>query len=99
MTEIDDLVPIGPQVLAENSLERINCSFVNNVPGGIPLPDITWYDPSGTPVATDSGSRIHMDKTFLVFTSVRSSDVGEYTCKASNIAGEKQSQLIVEMAG
>ena len=95
---VDDLLPLGPQVVAENEEFRINCTFPDNAPGGIPLPDIKWYDSSGTLVTEDTSSRVHVERSFLVFTTVQQSDAADYTCKASNKAGEKQTLMTIEIA-
>ncbi|XP_072031343.1 inactive tyrosine-protein kinase 7-like [Amphiura filiformis] len=99
IAKVDDLLPLGPQLVVEDDPYRVNCTFPNNAPGGVPLPEITWYDSSGTPVTDDTSNRVHHEGSFLVFKAVRGSDTaGEFTCKANNLAGEKQSQLTIEIA-
>ena len=85
--------------MADNAPYRVNCTFLNNSPGGIPLPEITWYDSTGTLITDDVAERIHVEGSYLVFKRIRGSDVGDYTCRANNMGGEKETQLSIELAG
>ncbi|XP_013386585.1 inactive tyrosine-protein kinase 7 isoform X2 [Lingula anatina] len=67
-------------------------------PNGFPAPTVRWLNPSNTYI-TNSG-RVRIEDTSLVITYTEKEDTGNYTCVASNMAGNRtrKVQIVVSVA-
>ena len=85
------------ELTAPEFLQRLEDKVVNEGSGveleveviGSPNPTVTWYR-NGEPVETSELVKSDADGSLhtLSFSNVKLRDLGEYTCKASNIAGQ-----------
>ncbi|CAH1788483.1 unnamed protein product [Owenia fusiformis] len=73
-------VPIG-------GIARLSCTVKNAVPQA----SFTW-SLNGEPLPQNSDRLIHLSSGILQIHEVRTSDTGNYRCKAINVAGQRTSQ-------
>ena len=98
-SEVEDLPILGSRTIPDGERLSINCTYPYGVKGGVPKPQISWLDQSGALVSSDLADRVHTEGgTYLVFKRVQASDNGNFTCQASNMAGEVTSPLGVIVA-
>uniref|UniRef100_A0A146L3H9 receptor protein-tyrosine kinase n=2 Tax=Lygus hesperus TaxID=30085 RepID=A0A146L3H9_LYGHE len=66
-----------------------------------PIPVITWYGPDGRKIAPNKKYNItgDMESTHLIVYSPTTSDIGNYTLKARNKAGEKVLHYMLHIEG
>ena len=98
---------ISPEVIDQIQDEEGNASFICQATGE-PVPTISWYF-NGTPVNIDTDvdkyeiSEIEINITtissMLTIISVESSDVGTYTCNATNVVSSGNSSGVLTVNG
>lgn len=98
LADIEDMMPISPQVFTANTIQRITC----HPPRGLPEPSI-WWEREGTRIVqrdpnNDSDLRVYQDGKYLVFSPSEEKDAGTYTCHASNKAGERRQSVTITVA-
>ncbi|XP_033636817.1 inactive tyrosine-protein kinase 7-like [Asterias rubens] len=99
VAKVEDLPILGSRTIPDGERLSINCTYPYGVKGGVPKPQISWLDQSGALVSSDLADRVHTEGgTYLVFKRVQASDNGNFTCQASNMAGEVTSPLGVIVA-
>uniref|UniRef100_A0A8C2Z534 Ig-like domain-containing protein n=1 Tax=Cyclopterus lumpus TaxID=8103 RepID=A0A8C2Z534_CYCLU len=74
-------VSVSPSEIVEGSSVTLTCSSDAN-----PAANYTWYK--------KNQPRPHGEEPQLVFSSIQSSDSGQYLCEAENHLGKKRSELI-----
>uniref|UniRef100_A0A8C2XMV1 Ig-like domain-containing protein n=1 Tax=Cyclopterus lumpus TaxID=8103 RepID=A0A8C2XMV1_CYCLU len=74
-------VSVSPSEIVEGSSVTLNCSSDAN-----PAASYTWYK--------KNQPRPHGEEPQLVFSSIQSSDSGQYLCEAENHLGKKRSEFI-----
>ncbi|KAL0859746.1 hypothetical protein ABMA27_010106 [Loxostege sticticalis] len=89
MTERSKLLPFAPHILV--SYKAFVDTIGNNVilpcrAKGHPRPHMTWRDNNGTVVKKDNRMKV-LKSGELVISSLRWSDMGEWTCHATNTFG------------
>ncbi|XP_071476502.1 inactive tyrosine-protein kinase 7-like [Diadema antillarum] len=99
---VHPLPPFETITVVENTVKSINCSYEEGETGGIPTPSLQWLKPNGREVSRNNTKRIYSgeDGSKLVINPVRKQDEGNFTCRASNIAGQETQvlQLLVAIA-
>ena len=97
---------INPEVMHETQNERDTASFTCQATGE-PVPTISWYF-NGTPVnegntmnytITMMSLNITTNSSTLTILSVQSSDVGTYTCNATNVVSSDTSSGVLTVNG
>ena len=98
---------ISPEVMNQTENEGETASFTCQATGE-PVPMIRWYF-NGTPVNNDNDvdkyeiSETSIDTTtissMLTIMSVESSDVGTYTCNATNVVSSDNSSGVLTVNG
>ena len=75
---------------------RLECN-----PTGTPEPEITWFK-DGNMLDGEANSlslRVLRGGRILQIVSAETSDAGQYTCNAQNIAGQEQKKYKVQVQG
>nr|XP_036861957.1 inactive tyrosine-protein kinase 7 [Manis javanica] len=91
LAEIEDMPPFEPRVFTAGSEERVACS----PPQGLPEPSV-WWEHAG--VRLPAQGRVFQRGHELVFASTAESDAGVYTCRAANLAGQRQQEVNITVA-
>ncbi|KAJ8046034.1 Inactive tyrosine-protein kinase 7 [Holothuria leucospilota] len=98
VSRVEPLPEMDPITVAEGSEQRIRCAYPAGELGGIPTPTLQWTK-AGSTLSADNSQRVHVvNGSLLVFDSIEKSDEGNYTCTASNSAGEVHSYLYITVA-
>ncbi|XP_022097303.1 inactive tyrosine-protein kinase 7-like [Acanthaster planci] len=99
VAKVEDLPVLGSRIVPDGEPLSVNCTYPYGTTGGVPAPQLGWLDQLGRPLSSNPQDRVHTEGgTLLVFRRLQARDNGNYTCKASNIAGEKTRQLGVVVA-
>ncbi|XP_006817060.1 PTK7-like protein isoform X1 [Saccoglossus kowalevskii] len=96
MARLDYLPYLGTEVVLSRSSVEVECAYPGTFAGGYPPPTFTWLDPSMTPVPSSGNVRFVGDS--LIIDSVEQIDAGNYTCRASNMAGNVTTQTSIIVA-
>ncbi|XP_046974454.1 neural/ectodermal development factor IMP-L2-like [Vanessa cardui] len=97
ITERSKLVPLSPRILVSYKV------FVDTIGSNIvlpcrvkghPRPVVVWRDKDGVVIENDSRMKV-LRSGELVITSLLWSDMGEFTCRASNLFGSTQIKTFV----
>ncbi|CAK1549147.1 unnamed protein product [Leptosia nina] len=97
LTERSKLVPLAPKILVSYKVfvDVIGSNIV--LPcrvKGHPRPIVTWKDNSGNPVKKDPRMKV-LRSGELVISSLRWSDMGEFSCRATNLFGSAEANTFV----
>ena len=95
---------ISPEVMNETQDEGATASFTCQATGK-PVPTISWYF-NGIPISNDTeydisetSVNITAINSILTIMSVQSSDVGTYTCNATNVVSSDNSSGVLTVNG
>ncbi|KAM3930662.1 inactive tyrosine-protein kinase 7 [Leptodactylus fuscus] len=91
LAEIDEMRPLSPRVLIDDTIQRITCVR----PRGQPLPTV-WWTRNGHRIPAEG--RVYQDGEDLVFSPITEMDAGTYSCLASNTAGKRKQDVKVTVA-
>ncbi|XP_074645987.1 inactive tyrosine-protein kinase 7-like [Tubulanus polymorphus] len=86
------LIPGQPMVVPTNGKFEVRCF----IPKGIPQPTHHWKDPKGNIVQTTG--RIRVEGTKLRIVNAQPNDSGNYSCVATNLAGEMSTAVWIEVS-
>ncbi|XP_013134128.1 PREDICTED: neural/ectodermal development factor IMP-L2 [Papilio polytes] len=97
LSERSKLLPFAPQILVTYKVlaDCIGCSVALPCRArGHPRPKITWRDSTGRLVGNDPRMKV-LRSGELVISSLRWTDLGEFTCRATNMFGSTLSTTFV----
>ncbi|XP_071963472.1 inactive tyrosine-protein kinase 7-like [Antedon mediterranea] len=95
VANIDNMQNFDEVFVKTGSPLSVNCTFPDNQAGGVPIPEPVWASSDGSPLST-VGNVKQID-SFLIIDRITDSDYGMYQCTMSNIAGQKQASVDVQM--
>ncbi|XP_022828625.1 neural/ectodermal development factor IMP-L2-like isoform X1 [Spodoptera litura] len=98
LSERAKLLPLEPRIVV--TYEMYVDTMGNNIVlpcrvKGHPKPHVTWFDNKGTPIRNDSARMRVLRSGELVISSLRWSDMGEFTCQATNVFGSQLAKTFV----
>ncbi|XP_013178669.1 PREDICTED: neural/ectodermal development factor IMP-L2-like [Papilio xuthus] len=97
LSERNKLVPLAPRILVSYKVlvDCIGCNVVLPCRArGHPRPKLTWRNSSGRPVGNDPRMKV-LRSGELVISSLLWTDLGEFTCRATNMFGSTHASTFV----
>ena len=88
---------ISPEVMSQDVNEGSNAFFSCQVVGE-PVPTISWYF-NGTALEQADTTKYIITNNTLQIVNVESSDVGTYTCNATNVVSSDSSSGVLTVNG